>query len=1602
MVIAMVVGLGLCLAQPASAPPTAPSTRPAAGTQPATGPASSTRPATRPAGVLGRGARGADANSSGRAKPLPLVNTDEDLAGYLNQARDCIDGNEPLRAIEILQRVIDRPEASLIADPEGRRFVSLASKASELIGTMDAEGLALYRSIYDPQAQRLYEEALAAGDAFALRRIAFRYLHSSYGARALNMLGAMAFDTGSFAQASRYWKQAALLRSPELSEALLLAKVGAAQHLAGEESRSKETLAALREKFPSASAPVGGRERALDEFLQDVSKMPVVFQGSSGPRGEGWAGVGSQGDGMGVMTEVDVVLSPRWYDPPQTSRGTVRLTASADFSRMQVAANMRMNFSLKEGHVEGQIVNNANYGGYDGSMPRKMVMPPIIHPVVAGDVVIYRTDGNVTAVDLVTGELRWHSVDLPMERVAKNPDRNGYYNPYGMQIEDTGRYTLTVADGKVFAVANFKPPSSPNEGIMAARNGTPREADSSELVAISVARQGSQIWRVGNGKGATGADPNYDVLNQGRFLCAPTYDAGRLYVVSVYLENYYLLCLNADTGGLIWKQMVCQVPVVTNDYNPYMSLVHKAFPPAVSDGRVFVATNAGVVASLDAETGQSVWAFQYDSPFNQVLATRTGGYRPPTIGRSYPPNPVLVSGGKVVILPADSEHLLALSAEDGAVLWDVDRAGMRDLSAIDAGRACLSGPGVAVVSMVDGGRLADVSTGENIMGRPAVTPAAVYASGRGKLVRLDLADYKSSSRPLAGIEDNLGLLGNLVAVREELVAANAMGICSYMNYDQALARLTQRMELADAKGRCDLLLTRGRFSFSAKHFPQALRDLLAAREQAGQLGLTDVQARARPWLHRAYVAMGNVSEDPNVSLDMYEQAMKVAESNQEIGHMRLRLAKFHRARGAADDEQASLCRKAGDSLGATEWGRKKIDELSKAVALAQELAEQQGDEELADLSIGKDADDSILLDGRAEFVVGRRLARDLIGGVIRAYGREPYAAQDALAKAALDDARQKGDEQLLARVGQRWPDSVWADASILMAAEGLYRKSAEEKKDAAEEKSAQVRKWLAPLAMESGDPTIRISACIGMAAVYARGGWVGAADTNMQKARELATEVSGGAGGGLEVSFADLHGKLDDVLKQIGDGKFTRTLRPAQDVSSITMPLVPALSFRDENWSILRDQDNRPIRMGEKVLMLQGNRAVMVSTVANDPNQAVDWQALTSVDQALLRQYSAMPTTMKLVAGLSRDEKVVAVCDRASIRGFAVQTAKALWSQTMDRLDMSGGPYAMAIGDGYAVLVNSGGDVACLDVGTGQLLWKGVSLSGQPNQPQSKCPSTPPQIVGGKILICHNYGRSLTCLDAADNGRVIGKWDGASGNVTGAFSPNGNLAVMVDGTLSLYDAGQLGGAPLWTRKYEVNGQPTLLAAGNDFIAVMPGMNRPVTVVEVLASGGGDQPVASVTLPDVGNQRVYPVSATIEGTNLLVTASPNFVGQRSQLQQALPLSGLSLHRIDLAKKRRIWSYEVEPAGQQFNSMLTPPVIGTNYVAMLSRGAQGGDASVHVIDMETGKRAGKIDLMGRGGAFGQPQAMRLQAIGPPVMTNGRLCVETMEGVVIYGGQ
>jgi outer membrane protein assembly factor BamB len=335
-------------------------------------------------------------------------------------------------------------------------------------------------------------------------------------------------------------------------------------------------------------------------------------------------------------------------------------------------------------------------------------------------------------------------------------------------------------------------------------------------------------------------------------------------------------------------------------------------------------------------------------------------------------------------------------------------------------------------------------------------------------------------------------------------------------------------------------------------------------------------------------------------------------------------------------------------------------------------------------------------------------------------------------------------------------------------------------------------------------------------------------------------------------------------------------------------------------------------------------------------------------------------------------------------------SAKAQWTRSIGELGMST-PQWVAAGDGVIVMVDSAGRLACLDIATGEPLWKDVTLVGGKRRPAG-----PPQIASGMVLLRHDDGRRMTCFNVADNGRARGKWQG-NRSVEGCFAGQGLLAVMIDGTLSVYDCSQLAGDPLWTRECGDAATTFILAANEDYVAVAGGAAG--EAIEVFPLIGGGPPILSLAAGEIGGRKAYPIAAEFNNRNLYVTCTVGRHGPAAARGVVRHCEGLGFQKIDLDKGRRAWQFDVDAESQPYR--LLPLTFGDKHVVVsVDRRSPVGAVKFHVLDSRTGKVADMVECK-RPASFGGPEGRRSYVIGQPVMTDGRLCVETMDGVQVYGG-
>ena len=141
-------------------------------------------------------------------------------------------------------------------------------------------------------------------------------------------------------------------------------------------------------------------------------------------------------------------------------------------------------------------------------------------------------------------------------------------------------------------------------------------------------------------------------------------------------------------------------------------------------------------------------------------------------------------------------------------------------------------------------------------------------------------------------------------------------------------------------------------------------------------------------------------------------------------------------------------------------------------------------------------------------------------------------------------------------------------------------------------------------------------------------------------------------------------------------------------------------------------------------------------------------------------------------------------------------------------------------------------------------------------------------------------------------------------------------------------------------------------------------------------------------------------AAFDRGNIFLLCTAGLNGRRGgQYGQITNTRGINLQKFNLADGKRLWSRDIESAARYYPNVL-PITVGRKHVVVSARHYQAGlTCYVHVIESETGQEVQKIDLRAAGGG-GKDESRRRQAMGPPVMTAGRLVVETSEGVRING--
>src|SRR6185436_18581400 len=559
---------------------------------------------------------------------------------------------------EILEKYQDRVVPTVTNDKgQAIKYASVTVAVQERLARWPEEGLTVYKTRFEPAAATLLEQA-RRDDLPALHRIFSLYFATDSAKTAGMRLIDLYLEQGEFSAAA--WIGDRLLDwHPGISaeRAEILFRTAAAYHLAGNATMAKKRADELHINFPNDIGTIAGRDMKFAEALdqQLASQAPIAAGGG----GDSYRMINGDVTRSAVSTAVAKPGARVWSTPlpgpPLT--GQTEAMKQAFVSQYEQARN-----------------NGATTG---------------VIPVVDRGEIFFQDGYRVYALHVESG------VPLAGWNQTYSGNRNGQYwlpgqnltnliNGIGDQwtnamIMAPRQYTLTLTDASVLGVMG-QPDMRALLGQVAAEGGT-------RLVCLERS----------TGKARWIANPNDLPNNPGNarnlsFSGTPMVVGDQVYVIArgssgAGVEDCHLFCYELLSGKYKWNCYVASSQVAgMNMAQPSLpsndTLSHAAF----ASGRVFINTNLGAVAAIDAYSGATAWLTIYPrDEGNAIMRQRGmmgggwgwGGAMPatPTSDQSKPWefNPVIVQDGKVFVLPNDGKHVLIYDAATDEELKHINR-----------------------------------------------------------------------------------------------------------------------------------------------------------------------------------------------------------------------------------------------------------------------------------------------------------------------------------------------------------------------------------------------------------------------------------------------------------------------------------------------------------------------------------------------------------------------------------------------------------------------------------------------------------------------------------------------------------------------------------------------------------------------------------------------------------------------------------------------------------------------------------------------------------------------------------------------------------------
>ena len=953
------------------------------------------------------------------------VNDAPEARKDIETARDMERQHQWNKAAGWYQEVLEKYRTRVVAwkaDDQNviNRYRGIVYQVQEALAKWPAEGITAYRARYEATAAAMLESA-KPGDSGALQAVIDTYFITESAKSAGLKLIDLHMESGEFDAAARVGE---LLLSWYPADHLiaerprLIYRTALAHHLCGNAKLARQQADALKDKFADVMGTVFGKDVLLSESLEKMLLVAPAIAAGISP--DSWMAFNGSPDRSHVST-AQGHMGARIF--------SIELPPRPLFKGQDAVAN-KLRWQQEE--ADGRTLG--------------------IMPVVDAGGLYFQDGARVWAVGLDSG--------MALPGWVRTHGSKGIYQLKNAPSFRNHQYTLTLTDGAVVGVMgqSYRVQNMyANQGIADFSNGI----DSGTRLVCLDRDTGKERWKISMASlgGENVKDDEKERLRALDLSGSPLVVGDNVYDIGrggkdLQFENCYCLCFDLNSGQYRWSCLVGSAGAAFNMYGNDPSqasstLSHMAY----ASGRLYLLTNLGALASIDAANGSIVWLGLYprDNPPNNNDVNIFGGRRwrgpqqvAPTANlRPWELNPVLAQDGKLIVMPTDGKLLLVYDAANGDELKRInleDFQGSANVS--DRPRTLVSAVGDMVLMVGEHNayavnwRLYDPKNpagfqgnqqqsaarvsalGANVRGRAFATADSLYVTTDKSLYRLRLKQdpldmlirqrYPDRTASHDDPWDEKEGPGNIVVTGEHVIIAGKNSIDVFT--DMALARTKLDREEAAAPDEPDPRLHYAEVMFAAGQPGVSLEKLNdAARLMGGLEALRSGPGRQRLFndalTFAQKLARDQEAKSIEAAIQFFDLAGKSADLASEQVNYRLSRAQFVRA-------------------------NVEPNSYAIAVKLYQEIL---GRPELRDVGVVPEATEALAAEPRG-VVQAAVEAEAQIAELIRKHP-DAYAAVGQQAIAAMEAARAAGDADKLLAVAQTYPNAPVAPNAMLLAAD---------------------------------------------------------------------------------------------------------------------------------------------------------------------------------------------------------------------------------------------------------------------------------------------------------------------------------------------------------------------------------------------------------------------------------------------------------------------------------------------------------------------------------------------------------------------------------------